>query len=287
MAASSADGADGSAEPAGGEAGGTRWASASPCSTSWRARPCSTASACANRSRKRSTRRPGPASARPLPPAGPSPPSSASASPADRPPVPAPTCSTSRPTEDQQLIRDTVAEFATEQLRERAAEADATCATPDDLIAKSAELGITLLGVPEELGGVGHRTLRAHLDPGHRSPRQGRHGPCRRLPRLLGGQHRAGAVGPQRHPGHLPARVRRRRRARRRAGHHRTARPVRPVRPAHHRPPHRGGFVIDGVKSMVARAAQAELFVDRGRTRRAGAGSVRRRVRAPRAVRRS
>jgi hypothetical protein len=58
------------------------------------------------------------------------------------------------PTEDQQLIRDTVAEFATEQLRERAAEADATCATPDDLIVKSAELGITLLGVPEDLGGV-------------------------------------------------------------------------------------------------------------------------------------
>ncbi len=59
------------------------------------------------------------------------------------------------PTEDQRLIRETVAEFATEQLRERAAEADQRCATPDDLLAKSAELGITLLGVPEELGGIG------------------------------------------------------------------------------------------------------------------------------------
>jgi alkylation response protein AidB-like acyl-CoA dehydrogenase len=59
------------------------------------------------------------------------------------------------PTEDQQLIRETVTEFAREQLRERAAEADERCAAPDDLLAKSAELGITLLGVPEELGGVG------------------------------------------------------------------------------------------------------------------------------------
>jgi alkylation response protein AidB-like acyl-CoA dehydrogenase len=65
------------------------------------------------------------------------------------------------PTEDQRLIRDTVAEFATEQLRERAAEADTTCTAPDDLIAKSAELGISLLGGPEELGGAG--TARSAL----------------------------------------------------------------------------------------------------------------------------
>ncbi|MEV6903343.1 acyl-CoA dehydrogenase family protein [Amycolatopsis sp. NPDC051372] len=58
------------------------------------------------------------------------------------------------PSEDQRLIRDTVAEFAAEHLRARAGEADAGCAAPDDLLTKSAELGLSLLGVPEELGGV-------------------------------------------------------------------------------------------------------------------------------------
>ncbi|MEW2507066.1 acyl-CoA dehydrogenase family protein [Amycolatopsis sp. NPDC047767] len=58
------------------------------------------------------------------------------------------------PSEDQRLIRDTVAEFAAEHLRARAGEADAAGAAPDDLVTKSAELGLSLLGVPEELGGV-------------------------------------------------------------------------------------------------------------------------------------
>ncbi|MFB9299913.1 acyl-CoA dehydrogenase family protein [Kibdelosporangium philippinense] len=59
------------------------------------------------------------------------------------------------PDEDQQMIRDTVAEFADEQLRPAAADADTACKPPHDLLNTSAELGITALGVPEELGGVG------------------------------------------------------------------------------------------------------------------------------------
>ena len=58
-------------------------------------------------------------------------------------------------TEDQQLIRDTVAEFAAEQLRPIAADADAKCEAPQGVLSMAADLGITAIGVPEELGGVG------------------------------------------------------------------------------------------------------------------------------------
>ncbi len=59
------------------------------------------------------------------------------------------------PDEDQQMIRDTVAEFADEQLRPAAAAADTACKPPADLLSTADELGITMLGVPEELGGAG------------------------------------------------------------------------------------------------------------------------------------
>jgi alkylation response protein AidB-like acyl-CoA dehydrogenase len=59
------------------------------------------------------------------------------------------------PSEEQQMLRDTVQGFALEQLRPQAAAADAACAAPADLLRQSAELGITLMGVPEDLGGVG------------------------------------------------------------------------------------------------------------------------------------
>lgn len=58
------------------------------------------------------------------------------------------------PTDDQQMIVETVREFAAERLRPAAAAADDKCAPPEELLSTSADLGITLLGVPEELGGV-------------------------------------------------------------------------------------------------------------------------------------
>jgi hypothetical protein len=58
------------------------------------------------------------------------------------------------PTEDQQMIADTVAEFAAEQLRPKAAEADTAGATPEGLVAAAAELGIAAIGAPEEAGGL-------------------------------------------------------------------------------------------------------------------------------------
>lgn len=58
------------------------------------------------------------------------------------------------PTEDQRLIVETVREFAAERVRPAAATADDKCAAPPELLAAAASLGITLLGVPESLGGV-------------------------------------------------------------------------------------------------------------------------------------
>src|SRR6476646_6851960 len=59
------------------------------------------------------------------------------------------------PTDEQKMIVDATAEFAAEQLRPAAAEADTACAAPDTLLKRSVtELGISALGVPESLGGM-------------------------------------------------------------------------------------------------------------------------------------
>jgi alkylation response protein AidB-like acyl-CoA dehydrogenase len=58
------------------------------------------------------------------------------------------------PTDEQQMIVETVREFAAERLRPAAASADDKCAPPEELLSTATELGVTLLGVPEELGGV-------------------------------------------------------------------------------------------------------------------------------------
>lgn len=58
------------------------------------------------------------------------------------------------PTEDQQMIVGVVNEFATEVLREAAADAEASNATSKDVLAQTTEFGLSLLNVPEELGGL-------------------------------------------------------------------------------------------------------------------------------------
>ncbi|KAA1415837.1 acyl-CoA dehydrogenase [Nocardioides humilatus] len=58
------------------------------------------------------------------------------------------------PTEDEQMLVDVVSEFAEEIVRPAASEADAKCAAPDDLLKASLEIGLPILGLPEELGGV-------------------------------------------------------------------------------------------------------------------------------------
>jgi alkylation response protein AidB-like acyl-CoA dehydrogenase len=56
--------------------------------------------------------------------------------------------------DEQQMLREAVGAFAQEQLRPAALAADGACATPAELLAQAAELGIATLGVPAELGGA-------------------------------------------------------------------------------------------------------------------------------------
>ena len=58
------------------------------------------------------------------------------------------------PGEDEQMLADVVGEFAEEMVRPAAAEANETCAAPDALLKASLEIGLPILGVPEDLGGI-------------------------------------------------------------------------------------------------------------------------------------
>jgi alkylation response protein AidB-like acyl-CoA dehydrogenase len=58
------------------------------------------------------------------------------------------------PTDEQLMMQEAVGDFASQRLRKAAEESDAKCDAPPELLAQSAELGITMLGVPEELGGA-------------------------------------------------------------------------------------------------------------------------------------
>lgn len=59
------------------------------------------------------------------------------------------------PTEDQQMLVDVMREFSAEQLRPAAAAAEQAAKPPTELLEKSSELGLALVGVPEEWGGAG------------------------------------------------------------------------------------------------------------------------------------
>ncbi|MCX5044629.1 acyl-CoA dehydrogenase family protein [Aldersonia sp. NBC_00410] len=58
------------------------------------------------------------------------------------------------PDDEQQMIVETVKDFADEILRPAAHAADEAAKTPRDLLERAAELGITMINVPEELDGV-------------------------------------------------------------------------------------------------------------------------------------
>ncbi|WP_253885977.1 acyl-CoA dehydrogenase family protein [Actinokineospora diospyrosa] len=165
------------------------------------------------------------------------------------------------PTDEQAMIRDTVAEFAAERLRPVAAEADARCAAPDEVLATVADMGVALVGIPEALGGVGDERsavtnvlvaeAMAHGDMGLAvaclapaavstalvlwgdEQQQATY-----LPAFLGSNVPAAALVIQEpralfDPFSLQTKA------------YRTT----------------DGFVLDGVKSMVPRATQAELFI--------------------------
>jgi alkylation response protein AidB-like acyl-CoA dehydrogenase len=58
------------------------------------------------------------------------------------------------PDDEQKMIVDTVTEFAAEVIRPAAREADESATYPPDLVAKASELGITAINVPEDFEGI-------------------------------------------------------------------------------------------------------------------------------------
>jgi len=60
------------------------------------------------------------------------------------------------PDDEQQMFQEGGRAFAEAKVRPAAHDADAACTTPVELLAEATELGVNMLGVPEELGGVMH-----------------------------------------------------------------------------------------------------------------------------------
>ena len=165
------------------------------------------------------------------------------------------------PDDEQQMLRESERDFGLAKLRPAAQAADELCATPSELLAQANELGLTMVGVPEELGGaVAQRSAVttvlmaealaqgdmgiavACLAPAGVSTALSLWGDADQqatyLPEFVGENVPAAAlaiVEPRAlfNPFELQTRARR-------AG---------------------DGFVLDGVKSLVPRAGDAELFI--------------------------
>jgi alkylation response protein AidB-like acyl-CoA dehydrogenase len=58
------------------------------------------------------------------------------------------------PTDEQQMLSDAVRDFSLARLRPAAPAADDACATEPELLAQASELGLSTVGVPETLGGA-------------------------------------------------------------------------------------------------------------------------------------
>jgi alkylation response protein AidB-like acyl-CoA dehydrogenase len=165
------------------------------------------------------------------------------------------------PDDEQQMFQEAGRSFAEEKVRPAALEADADCSTPPELLAQTAELGVNMLGVPEELGGVmqeqaavtsvligealAHGDLGiayAALAPGAVATAIGHWGSAEQeatyLPAFTGEDVPAAALAileprPLFNPLELETKARN----------------------------EGGDWILDGVKSLVARAAECELFL--------------------------
>jgi alkylation response protein AidB-like acyl-CoA dehydrogenase len=165
------------------------------------------------------------------------------------------------PSDEQAMLTESFSSFAADKLRKAAYDADAECQAPQELMAQASELGITMVGVPEELGGVfdersamtsvliaetlahGDAGLAvAALAPAAVSTALSLWGDeeqqARYLPAFTGDDVPAAALAlleprPLFDPMHLETKAKR----------------------------DGDGFVLDGVKSLVPRAAECELFV--------------------------
>jgi alkylation response protein AidB-like acyl-CoA dehydrogenase len=165
------------------------------------------------------------------------------------------------PDDEQQMFQEACRAFAESQVRPAALAADADSQTPPELLAQAAELGVNMLGVPEELGGVmqeqsavtsvlvGEALAQgdmgiayATLAPGAVATAIGLWGTAEQeatyLPAFTGEDVPAAALAmleprPLFDPLRLDTKARR----------------------------EGGDWVLDGAKSLVARAAECELFV--------------------------
>src|SRR3990170_1819843 len=66
-------------------------------------------------------------------------------------------------TEDQQMVQETVRKFAAEEIRPRLRDYEKSRDVPDELRKKFHDLGVSLVDVPESLGGVGFGSFTAAL----------------------------------------------------------------------------------------------------------------------------
>jgi alkylation response protein AidB-like acyl-CoA dehydrogenase len=165
------------------------------------------------------------------------------------------------PTDDQQMMVEVVREFAAEQLRPAAAGADDAATAPKEVLEKTAELGLNYVGVPESFDGAGDERsavtnvlVAEELARGDMGLAVACLAPTAVATALtLWGDEEQQAT-------YLPAFV---------SEHVPTAAlsileprplfdPFR-LRTRARRTP--GGYILDGVKSLVPRAADAELFV--------------------------
>ncbi len=165
------------------------------------------------------------------------------------------------PDAEQSLIQETAREYAAAEVRPAAADADASARTPAALLAGIGELGVNALGVPEDLGGAMHEQAAvtavlvgealahgdmgiayAALAPGAVATAIGRWGTADQqatyLPAFTGEDPPAAALtmlepSPLFDPLHLQTRAFR----------------------------DRGGWLLEGAKTLVARARECELFV--------------------------
>lgn len=165
------------------------------------------------------------------------------------------------PSEEQEMLRDACRSFADEQLRRAALDADTACAATPELLAAASELGVQLLGVPESLGGAGsERSAMTHVLVTEALA----HGDLALALACLAPSAVSNALvlwgDREQQAAYLPAFVGERAPAAALALQEPTALfdPFKLATQARRTP---DGYVLDGVKSLVPRAAQAELFV--------------------------
>jgi alkylation response protein AidB-like acyl-CoA dehydrogenase len=165
------------------------------------------------------------------------------------------------PTDEQQLLQATLREFAADRLRPRAPDADTACAPPPELLAEGAELGLGMLAVPEQLGGVQTEAAAvttvlaaealAHGDMGLAVALLAPAGVATALT-LWGDEHQQSTYLPAFTGDELPA-------AALAVLEPRALFDPFALRTSARKAP--GGYVLDGVKALVPRAEQAELLL--------------------------